>query len=528
MVNQYNFCDYLYLFIYIYPTEIISHIVAQILQNTQRIVSNDMAENRKTTSIFTCRAMAAFLVGTFLLRFIFSSVYFKQIGLSSFHSGILLSASRLAQALGGVSLGYLSDKADIRNTVLAFSYFAFSITPYLLTLPQPVYKCSEKPLNKSIKRNRQKERNDPENPPWLRPVPSFQSSNDIKESKKISQCLKESSRVTEEYARSKELVMKKRKLFETLYRNFTSSKESVGNWFTDHDARQKSQMISNNFAAQNINDTNVSREYTENTSVTFFYLLFIIIVGDFLGGTTLNLLDALFLSRVDDKKEYGKIRLWGNIGQVFTIPLTALITYFKEVEICGIYQSDFKISLYITTVISGVGWLVAIFKVHMPSSKIKNEEKLDEETNTASLKELIKPVGTWSLLTMAFFFGFFAGILSSFLFWTMVTIDPSQANLSIAVANFFRNLAALLMYFFMPSILHAIGYRNALSLSYLGFAAAHVTASLMFNPWLGILVETLSSLAYAMSMAACVSYLGEVAHHSIAVTAQGICPTVLL
>ncbi|XP_020899016.1 major facilitator superfamily domain-containing protein 6-like [Exaiptasia diaphana] len=461
--------------------------------------------------------MAVFIVGTFLLRFIFSSVYLQQIGLSSLYSGIILSTSRLAQAIGGLSLGYLADKADKRDAILAMSYLAYAITPLLITLPKPVYKCTEKPLINYRKSNltRQKEKkgatiNLSRLPAERYPEPRFQKNM---KGSTDDQNLDEISKQTRgEYPNDRQVLMEKRKIFE---RNKTIFLPV----FQDNSTARVLN-VTNNIGTQNINITNVSRKHQENR-VTFFYLLLIMVTGDFLGGATINLFDALVVSTIDDKKEYAKIRMWGNFAQAFIIPLTAIITYFKKVEICGISQSDFKIALYITSAISGVGWFFAMFKVRMPSSKIKDDK--EKSTNTAaSFKELIAPIETWSLLTMSLFFGIFISSLSSFLFWTMVELNPSQANLSIAVANFLKNLAALLVYNFVPTILHAIGYRNALNCSCLAFAASFATASLMFTPWLGVVVEVLASIAFCMAMSACVSYLGEVAHPSIAVTAQGL------
>lgn len=505
--------------------------------------------------------MLVFTVGTFLLRFIFSSVYFKQIGLCPSYSGIILGASRLAHGFGGLSLGYIADKADIRNSILALAYLAYSITPFLLTLPKPVNNCDGKSIKSKRNFNRfsfieiQKVNKTRTNPSRLLDIQTMQYSTD-KVQKRLpflrdtfrdmkphyassnrtsnGMAARSSKHTTKSMLRrdienDSRLVPQHNTIVQSLdmetlkvnYESVISKRRSISN-FTDESGRQFSGVNSSNVATTKLPATN-------NERTLFYLLLGIIIIGDFLGGATINFFDTLAVSTVDDKKDYGKIRMWGNIGQAVTIPVTAIITYFKEIEICGVLQSDYKVSLYITSVISGVGWFVAVLKVRMPSSKLHADDDNDnEEDEATSVAQLIAPIGTWSILIMVVFFGIFSSSLSGFLFWTMVDLNPSQANFSIAVANFCRNLAALFIYFFAPTILHGIGYRNALSFSCLGFAAAYVTASLMFNPWIGVIVETLASIAYAMSQAACISYFGEVAHHSIAITAQGMCDSLFV
>lgn len=421
-------------------------------------------EDKKTTSILTCKVLAVFFVGTYLLRFIFSAVYFKQIGLSSTFTGILQGASPIASAIGGIIFGYISDRADLRKTIFICSYFAYAATPFLITLPQPYYHCIE-PSNTNLTNSYTLINQSFENGTQLK---AFHHLITIEGGPKITDILKDAFSIPE-------------KEFPTEIESPNESK------------RHKVKLFG-----------------TE---------LIIIIFGDFLAGASINLADSLLVGAVDDKKQYGKLRLWGNIGQSVTIPSIAVITYFMTVDICGVPVSDFKYALYSASLISSIGLIFSVFNAHFPSSKLNEDSKNCK--GRGSLKELITPLETWSFLIIAFFYGAFNGTVTSFLFWKMVDLNPSQANLAIAVANFVRNAAGLATYLLAPKILHAVGYRCTLSISCLIYASSFVVIAVMRSTWLSALAELIVGSGQALSMAACVSYIGEIAHPSLAVTAQG-------
>lgn len=455
-----------------------------------------VAKEEKKTSVVTCKAVAAYFIGTFFLRFIFAVVYFRQVGLSSTYSGILQGASPLSTAIGGIIMGYIADRADLRKPIFVMSYFCYAITPFLLTLPEPANHCLNMMHSDSQVANTSLalHRNSTYHPAGSSGL-KVQIQND------------------DELKTTQQLQIYENNLFKGTGRFLHEDDHSTPDSF--HSVKT----FPNNFTKL----VNIpTSEENSDVKRLFIILLIITIISDFFAGVSINLADNIMLSAYEDKKQYGKVRVWGNITQTITIPFAAILTYFKRVEICGEAVGDFKLALYVTSIISGTGWLMTIFKVHLPSSK-HDEQKKHGTSSEATLKGLISPLGTWSLIIIAFFYGAFRGGISSFLFWTMIDLDQNQANLSIAVANFARNAAGLLVVYFSPQVLHKIGHRNTMSIACLVFGIGFIVAAVMRSSWLGIIVEMFGGAGFAFAVAACVSYIGEVAHPSLAVTAQGMC-----
>jgi len=460
-----------------------------------------MAEEKEKPSLLHLKIMAIFFVGTNLLKIIFSAVYFKQIGLSATYVGIVQSASPLSTAVGGISLGYIADRADLRKVIFTIAYLAYATTPFFVTLPQPEYQCDDRTFSLAKKTSNVSNLNNHNisehlgnSSPWKNF--SHHLVNTKENSSVLNLAMKNLSmkKVTTsvpEYISSKQYNYEVYKLDELLYPTELSNKST----------------------------TQMKLQKSANEKSLFGYVLAITIIGDFLAGASINIVDSLIVMSIDDKKLYGKIRLWGNIGQVVLIPSIALLTYFKTKDICGQSVSDFAYALYSTSLISMIGWFYALFKVHFPSSKVT--EKGNHYIGEGSLKDFFTPLETWSFLINAFFYGVFGGVITSFLFWTMVNLDPREANLSIAVANFVRNGAALITYLLAPKLLHTIGYRNVLSIACVTFCGSFVVTAVMRSTWVGTVTELLASISYALSMSASVSYIGEVAHPSLAVTVQG-------
>lgn len=466
------------------------------------------------TSLLICRVMAMFFVGTLLLRFIFSAVYFQQVGLSATYSGVLQGASRMANAIGGVVLGYAADRTDSRKAIFIISYLFYAVTPFLLTIPQPVNQCVGNGNISQGANVNQTEKNISSS--RLLDVLKGNNSHGHNTSIVTRQSILAPHQARSVFNDNHNVNMKKDE--------YTNNKKYIVNIINQANRRKSKRDIHLDeltSTTTSVNTKNKLPQENDGDMKRLFVSLFvIIIVGDFLGGASINLIDTVFLGAVDDKKRYARIRLWGNIGQAVTIPLIAIITYFKTVQICGVSLSDYKFALYSTLIISGVGWFVAIFKVVFPSSKKDDDNK--DNVEEVSVKEFLAPLETWSLLINAFFYGICNGSCATFLFWTMIKINPSQANLSVAASNFVRNLSALGTYFFVPKLLDSFGYRNILNVSCLVYAVGLTVIAFMRNSWIGILVEMLLSAAYALSVSACVSYIGEVAKPNLAVTAQGM------
>lgn len=452
-----------------------------------------MEKNERKTSISVCRAMSMFICSTFLLRFVFAIVYFKQIGLSATYAGILQGTSSFAGAFGGIVIGYAADKKpDFRKTIFLISFLSYAATPFLLTLPSPVKHCNQ--LDETSLINVQNYTDDSHNN-GIQTNISFFGHTSRQKLTLLKKAL--SSVLADHIDKEKNYNMKQNKI----------------DWFRVNQSIDKK-----------ADDMHAN---IWNSTMLFATLFVITLIGDSLSGASVSFVTVLMLSAIEDKKHYARIRLWGNIAQSVIIPSVAIITYFKTVQVCGKSVSDYKFALYSTSFISGIGWVFSIFKVSFPSTNAINDsdDGIHEEAES-SLKDVLKPLKTWSLLVNAFFTGICYGSSNSFLFWTMISLDANAANLSVAIANFTRNMICLGVFFVIPNLLGQLGYRNMLNLSCLAFFSSFMVMAFMSTSWLGILAEIFISVGFSLSQGTCIPYIGEIAKPHQAITLQGIVKTV--
>lgn len=177
-------------------------------------------------------------------------------------------------------------------------------------------------------------------------------------------------------------------------------------------------------------------------------------------------------------------------------------------------------ALYVIAAVMVIAFFIGMM-FQFPYSDVADEENKSDIKTQNSVKDLIVPMRNWSFLIIAFFLGVFDGMFSTFMFWYIVEMDQSQATLVIGVANFFRNISAFVTFLASPYILKKIGNIGAVNVSLILNVIAFLTYSVIHNPWLAVIPEIVQFVAFALSMSACVTFIGEVAPPDLAGTAQG-------
>lgn len=492
-------------------------------------------QDSKKRSLIINKAFLFFFASTYVLRIIFSSVYFKQLGMSSSQTGILQGASPIAKAFGAFTFGYVADRADLRKGIFLTSVFACAVTPFLLTLPQPKeLHCIHHSLRSSqVSEHSQNTDNSKAENGSLTKSDQHVTST----SKTISY---DTLNPYKFYHRKFgfDLMMRfqnnlKRQKDEQREKWRRSSVNYYDNKHTNVDRHRlypypsrSNRSTPHIYTSVTLYDTKSFYNWTFDGSMSNLcsVLLLIIIIGDFISGPALNLSDTSIMHLLDNEKDqYGKVRLWGDIGQSILVPSVAFTVYFQKVGICGILIDDYKISLYLMSAGMFVAFLVGL-KVQMPSSdqlSVHTGDIKDKETTQEFLKEFLFPLANWSLLVDAFFLGVFLSSIQTFLFWTMIDLDPSQASLSVGTANFCRTIFSIVAYYASTILLQRIGARNVINLSISTYLVPFVIVAFFRNPWLAILPEVLVYISLALSMAACVTYVSETTPERWSGTAQG-------
>jgi len=542
-----------------------------------------LSQENKTNLIFY-RAFLFFFISTYVLRIIFSSVYFKQLGLSSSQTGLLQGVSSIARAFGAIALGCLADCIDRRKTVFLIALFSSTLTPFLLTIPWPnKEKCLQKSPRsqllflftprkngmlwdvQSFRLSSFKNKNDSSS--FQQNAPHYSSSKHetslpfgrtTYQSKQPIQ-IKQNNRTSRHFiyyippgslrkTKTAHLLPKpvlRRKESDTHTSNHvrrdTNIEEMQSSKIQGMHTRLKwsnnSQFLSRTEMLRNLDGQYDMRHSSDQTryrlhqdssmDYVFVILLLITIVGDFLAGPALNLCDTAIMANLGHNKDlYGRIRLWGDFGQMILVPSVAVLEHFSTITVCGLKTSDFTISLWITSTGMAIALFIG-FKVNMPSSKQNSESNnadsvIEEETPiVVILRDFITPLSNWSLLANAFFLGVFLSAIQTFLFWTMIDLDASQASLSVGVSNFCRNITSMVAYYYSTILLQRFGIRNVINISIGTYLVSFVIAAFFRNPWLAVIPDCLVYMALAFSMTACVLHVSQVTPVSWSGTAQG-------
>ena len=113
------------------------------------------------------------------------------------------------------------------------------------------------------------------------------------------------------------------------------------------------------------------------------------------------------------------------------------------------------------------------------------------------------------------------GQFSTFMFWYLNDISPSQATWVMGVAGTLYSILSVITYGSSCKIFKVLGIVNTIHCSLLMYVVAYVTYGLLQDPWLALIPEALQSVAYSLSLSACIVYFGEEGHSGVASTVQG-------
>ena len=89
----------------------------------------------RTKVIF--QAFYFFFMSAFITRSVYLPIYFKQLGLSASHAGILLGVTPFARGVGAPIMGYVADETNSRKLVFLISLATHTLAPVLLLIPRP-------------------------------------------------------------------------------------------------------------------------------------------------------------------------------------------------------------------------------------------------------------------------------------------------------------------------------------------------------------------------------------------------------
>ena len=409
------------------------------------------------TTSFIFKGFYFFFLSAFVTRLVYLPIYLKQLGLSARYLGILSGITPFTRGAGASIIGYLADETNSRKLVFLVSTATFTLAPKLLLIPRP----SE---------------------------PACGSNGVLQTS--VNVYLNKTSTDKSFIRAHRQELLKSGSVNGDLYHFLNESKLTP---------KSLSRMESN-----------------EDLLQTFMILLVLLIVTEFIAAPIKNLADSALLENLgDESTNYGKFRLWGNIGQIVLYCTVSPLAKSNVVKICNVpIQDDYGLAMFVIAVAMLGAFVMALnidFKQDEIGATLRTPLRgaAPNAIQNSSLRRVLLNFRNISFIVIVLYLGIMDGVFTTFMFWYLTDIDQSQATWVIGVAGSLRNIAGGFSFGYSGKLIKKLGVLYAVNLSLLMYVVGFLSYGVLTNPWLAIIPEVLQNVAYGISVPACILYFKD-------------------
>ena len=251
----------------------------------------------------------------------------------------------------------------------------------------------------------------------------------------------------------------------------------------------------------------------------FCILLAMIVIGEFLCGPAPSMVDTANLQALGaDSHHYGAIVLWGAVGQ---LPIYLFVSLLA-IKIRDNYAPAMFVfsCCKVVPFASGLGMK---FEVRKGIAASNDDHGIQEGRKIREVIDVLLTFRNSTLIIIVFYLGIVDGQFWTFMFWYVNDISPSQATWVMGVAHgVLRGIICVITYGSAGRIIKALGIVNTIHFCLLMYIVAYVTYGLLQDPWLAMIPESLSAVAYPLSLSASVVGFEEEGHSGVASTMQGM------
>ena len=302
--------------------------------------------------------------------------------------------------------------------------------------------------------------------------------------------------------------------FQTI-QNFTRSNVS-GSYQESYTKTDQSYLLQNLHGGntqpdQKIWMTNLLKTNSFELKRIFTILLVLVVVGEFLEAPSTTLADASLLEHLgEERRYYGKQRLWGSLGFGLSSFLVGVLLERSRHVVCGDQYTDYMICFCVFALLMVMTLFI--------STTFKFQYK-ETDANNASVFSALCNIHYGSCLAAACFMGVGHGMSHSFLNWFLEDLGATKTLMGVAVIC--RSTLDLLTFFAAGSLIKAIGQIKIMICALISYGIAFTLYSLLTNPWWVLPIEMLVGCTYAASWSACTSYMAGASSSESVTTIQG-------
>lgn len=235
----------------------------------------------------------------------------------------------------------------------------------------------------------------------------------------------------------------------------------------------------------------------------FYILLVLVIVGELFGSILHPLLDGCTVDFLgDERKSYGRVRLWGSVGMVLTSLMVGLVINHHTRQYCGEIHKNYSIAFYFFAAFMVIT-IVFLFFVKIVYCDGPKESKL------SGIKDLFNSRVKISFWFAAISLGISDGFQSDFNSWFLDDLKATSFEVGLAAALHF--VCSALSFFVANYILERLGYAVTIATGLALYIALFVGFSFAQSPWVAIVFYVIIGGVFAVFWTACVAYVGSIA-----------------
>ena len=240
----------------------------------------------------------------------------------------------------------------------------------------------------------------------------------------------------------------------------------------------------------------------------FVWLIPVVITFAFFSSPIMPLVDDTTMSLLgDEKKRYGRIRVWGAIGWGAIAPIAGWL----------IESGSIVWSFWIYSLMMAVGFLIAVkIPIHRHAREVGHERPQ---------RLLTSP--QWVIFLIVTFGGGMAfSMISNFLFLFLRGLNADEFLLGLTLTT--ATLSEIPVLYFSERLLRRWNARQLMSAAMLFYAVRALAYSFIKVPWMAIPIQLLHGPTFSLMWFSGVSYADEIAPAGLGATAQGLFSGVLL
>ena len=174
-------------------------------------------------------------------------------------------------------------------------------------------------------------------------------------------------------------------------------------------------------------DTGQSQELLQ----IFLILLVLFIVTEFIAAPAKNLADSALLENLDstESTNYGRYRMWGNLGQIILYLIVSPVAKSNTVRVCGVIQDDYGLTMFLFSTVLLIAFVMGLMiDFKQDELRTKSTYTTRNEKQKSSLKDVLLNLRNVAFIAIILYLGIIDGIFCNFMFWYLTDIDASQAT----------------------------------------------------------------------------------------------------